>query len=141
MAIRHVARPKLAVIRMVNEAGGHTETNPGTDWAEIAAFNLRTYLDWRRSHGFNPKSARIIATAQGNEAGVKRIGIRHIATGTMLCEVEWSGVGINRAMFSRWKEHPLRYRPVNSLVAVVVRGSSATEDITIYSVDLQMRFS
>jgi len=111
--------------------------DPGTTPVEIASYNLRTCLDWAK---LVPKKCRVIATASGNELGWKAVEIYDVSRETFICDVEWGGTGINRTLRGLWYDFPLKNYRDDDVITIRVRGSSATEDITLYVVDLQILY-
>ena len=137
MALRHVSLPNQALLRLLNEPQGYLVENPGTDFVEIASYNLRTHLDWEK---LVPKKCRVVVTASGNELGWKAVDIYDVSREIQICQREWGGTGVQRTLRGPWTDFPLKTYRGDDVIAVRVKGSSSTEDITLYVVDLQILY-
>jgi len=113
------------------DSGIRTYNHPGTSYVVFSAvYSMPVDLA-------GVKEARVVATAQGNEAGSgKGISIWNETDGQMLCEVTWDGSARQDALAGSWTsvsasgEKTLRVR---------FKGWSAAEDITWWWVILQLR--
>jgi len=137
MAQRHVSLPNQCLVRLLFAAQGYLVENPGTEYVEIASYNLRTKLDFLK---LNPVMSRVIVTASGNESGWKGVDIYDVSREIQICEKLWSGTGTQRTLTGAWTPFPLTTYREDDVIAIRVKGSSATEDITLYAVDWQLLY-
>ncbi|RLI45030.1 hypothetical protein DRO69_06060 [Candidatus Bathyarchaeota archaeon] len=117
-------------ILMMYDSAGQTVTDPGTDY--VTAFpSAITKIPFDK---FKPKKIRIIAYAGGNETGSgKGIALWDGTAGAIICEVTWDGSG-NGLRVGDWTDVDIS---TERSVWLKVKGSSATEDITVYRVEVQ----
>ncbi len=109
--------------------------NPNTSYVEVNA-KLRTKIDFSK---FTAKNARVIISGIGNEtpcAG-KGIEIYNVTDGAQICEVTWDGNAQQNALAGSWAACVLTAEKV---ITIRVKGCSATEDINIDRVELQLEF-
>ncbi len=109
--------------------------NPGAAYAEVDA-KLRTKIDFSK---FTAKNARVIISGIGNEtpcAG-KGIEIFNVTDGAAICDVTWDDNAQQNALAGAWTVCALT---AEKEVTIRVKGCSATEDITIDRVELQIEF-
>ncbi|MBU1066977.1 hypothetical protein KKE60_04290 [Patescibacteria group bacterium] len=129
MAIRHVA-----LNRIFQNETGTLSAAPGVAYVEFDQ-SLRTSIDFSAIRGTR---ARVLITAQGNEAGAgKGIEIFDSGGAAQLCEVIWNGAAIALNAPGAWTAFSLN---LDTGFQVRVKGSSATENITVYTVDLQIEY-
>ncbi|MBA7606694.1 hypothetical protein ES703_13844 [subsurface metagenome] len=108
-------------------------TDPDTAYTELSAL-YRTNLDFSK---LGIKEARIIVSGIGNEGTAgKGIQIWNSTDSAEICKVEWNGDTQQNALASSWATVSLR-KAVD--VQIRVKASSATEDITVDKVELQLR--
>lgn len=130
MTVRH----KL-VTRLFQDTAGQVAAAPGAVYAEFDA-DYRTNIDFSTFHAVQ---ARIIVTAQGNEAGAdKGIEIYDSTGAAQICEVEWTGVGLQQALVGSFSTTNIP--TVASGIQIRVKGSTGTENITIHAVDLEIDY-
>jgi len=128
-----VLRHQFSVKMYVNRAG-ETYLNPGVAYAEWDA-NLRTKIDFSHIKAVN---ARVVVTAVGNEAGSgKGIEVYDVTGTASICEVTWNGAAAQQGLAGSWTSVT---KTADSVLTVRVKGSSATEDITVYVVELQVEY-
>jgi len=132
------------MLRIFQDEDGFEVENVGDAYAEFATYNVRTKITWGI---LNPIKCRVIATAEGNEEHHKGIDIHDITRLTQLCEVIWSGTGVNRCLTGMWTVWPLANQIVKNAVgmgdntiAARIKGCSDTEDMVIYAIDLQIMY-
>ena len=109
--------------------------NPNTSYVEVDT-KLRTKVDFSK---FTAKNARVIISGIGNEtpcAG-KGIEIYNVTDGAAICEVTWDGNAQQNALTGSWIACVLS---AEKEITIRVKGCSATEDITIDRVELQIEF-
>ncbi|MBA7644657.1 hypothetical protein ES703_52401 [subsurface metagenome] len=108
-------------------------TDPDTAYTELSAL-YRTNLDFSK---LGIKEARIIVSGIGNEATAgKGIQIWNSTDGAEICKAEWDADSQQNALAGSWATVSLR-KAVD--VQIRVKGSSATEDVTVDKVELQLR--
>jgi len=108
---------------------------PGAAYVELSAL-YRTNIDFSK---LAVKQARVIVSAIGNEAGAsKGIEIWNNTDGAAICEVTWDGNVQQNALAGALTTCNLR---TAKDVYVRVKGSSATENITVDKVELQFTFA
>jgi len=79
---------------------------------------------------------RLVVTAQGNEAGSnKGIEIYDLTNASQMCEVTWNGNALQNSLTASWVGGTQLSGDI--VLVARVKGSSATEDITIYSFEFQ----
>ena len=141
---RHTKIPNQCIIRMFQDEDGFEVENVGDVYVEFATYNMRTKIafGWLK-----PIKFRVIATAEGNEEHHKGIDILDITRALQLCEVIWSGTGVNRCLTGAWTDNPLMNQYLSNLIglgddtiAVRIKGCSDTEEMVIYAVDLQIMY-
>jgi len=137
---RHVSLPNQCLVRLFFTAQGYLVENPGTEYVEIASYNLRTKLTKLDFLKLNPVMSRVIVTASGNEKEWKGVDIYDVSREIQLCEKVWSGTGTQRTLAGAWTLFPLTTYRTDDVIAIRVKGSSATEDITLYAVDWQLLY-
>ena len=130
MTVRH----KL-IVRLFQNTAGQTHLAPDTTYVEFDT-DYRTNIDFSTFHAWQ---ARIIVTAQGNEAGNGK-GIEiYDNTGTaQICEVIWDGNALQNALAGAFSTANMPI--VASEITIRDKGSSGTEDITIRAVDLEIDY-
>ena len=130
MTVRH----KL-VTRLFQNTAGEAHAAPGVAYVEFDS-DYRTNIDFSTFHAVQ---ARIIVTAQGNEAGNGK-GIEiYDSTGTaQICEVTWDGAALQNALAGSFSTANIP--TVASGIQIRDKGSSGTENITIYAVDLEIDY-
>ncbi|MBA7709342.1 hypothetical protein ES703_118257 [subsurface metagenome] len=107
---------------------------PGTAYIELSAL-YRTNIDFSR---LAVKRARVIVSAIGNEAGAgKGIEIYNSSDAAAICAATWDGSAQQNGLAGSWTVCSLR---AAKDIQVRVKGSSATEDITVDRVELQLMF-
>lgn len=124
------------VVRLFEETAGELFSDPGVAYAEFSA-NIRAKIDFSKIQAFE---SRIVVTAQGNEVNdptTKGIEIYNQTGGAQLCQVEWLGNALQQALAGSWTATTIS---ADSELRIRVKGSSATEDITIYAVDLEVQY-
>lgn len=116
---------------------GYQKVNPGVAYVNLDAVNLatNTVLPFDRLPA-GRMQARIIAGASGNEAGNGK-GVRINTAGGPLCEIVWNGAATWRAI-GAWTNVTLT---TDLEVGIEVKASSATEDITLYYVVLEIAYA
>jgi len=115
---------------LVNVTDPNTTYVEGNLWA--AALEGRNNIDFSKIKAIQ---CRILTRAQGNEAGVgKGICIYNITDGAVLCEVTWDGAASGRRI-GAWTAINVNKEIV---VGVYVKGSSATEDLTVGTTRFQL---
>jgi len=137
-SVRALDAHKLIATRLFDEEDGENVGVPGVAYAEQAPLpNKRAKIDFRK---FEMLEARIVVTAQGDEAGAgKGIEIYDQTGGAQLCEVTWDGAALQQALAGSWTSTHIPNS--DSELRIRVKGSSGTESITIYAVDLQIKVS
>lgn len=129
MAVRH----KLFV-RLFSNTAGQAHAAPGVAYAEFDA-DFRTNIDFSTIKAIQ---ARIIVTAQGNEAGNGKGVEVYNATGTVqICEVTWDGAALQSALAGSWAT---TVPTVASQLQIRDKASSGTENMTLYTVDLEIDY-
>lgn len=125
--------PTGATITFVNSPTGFTWGNPGAAYIDVGA-NAETRVDltfWR------PTQSRIVVTASGDEAGSGK-GLRvALLDNTEICKVEWNGVDVQHALAGNWTDLPIEL--ADYALYLEVKGSSGSEDITMYQAQIQFR--
>lgn len=110
-------------------------TAPDVAYVELSAL-YRTNIDFSK---LAVKQARVIVSAIGDEAGAgKGIEIWNNTDGAAICEVTWDGVAQQNALAGALTTCNLR---TAKDIYVRVKGSSATENITVDKVELQFTFA
>lgn len=129
MTVRH----KL-VTRLFQNTAGQVAAAPGVAYVEFDA-DYRTNIDFSTFHAVR---ARLVVTAQGDEAGADK-GIEiYDSTGTaQICEVEWTGNALQNALAGSFAT---TVPTVASGIQIRVKGSTGTENITVYAVDLEIDY-
>lgn len=129
MTVRH----KL-FMRLFQDTNGQNHI-PGLAYAEFDS-DYRTNIDFSTMHAVQ---ARIIVTAQGDNAGAGK-GIEiYDATGTaQVCEVVWDGAALQQALAGSFSTTNIP--TVASELQIRDKGAVAGEQITIYAVDLEIDF-
>jgi len=108
---------------------------PGVAYVELSAL-YRTNIDFSK---LAVNQARVIVSAIGNEAGAgKGIQIWNATDGAAICEVTWDGNAQQNALAGALTTCNLR---TAKNIYVRVKGSSATENITVDKVELQFTFA
>jgi len=113
---------------LIDDAG-ITKTDPGTTYVDLFAHYSYTIYYFDK---FRAKYARIVVRAAGTETGPgKGVCLWNDTDKTVLCEAVWDGAGI-RDVHGPWTD-------VSGLTAaksirVQVKGSSATEDMTVWKI-------
>jgi len=125
----------FSVVLFSNKAG-ETFTDPGTsyvEWTTGGKTTLRTTIDFTQ---LKPKFVKVLVVAEGNESGSgKGIEIYDPANSQSIVAVTWGGTALQCPAGSGWGSFTSE---LSRLLTVRVKGSSATEDITIYRVELQI---
>jgi len=110
-------------------------TAPDVAYVELSAL-YRTNIDFSK---LAVKQARVIVSAIGDEAGAgKGIEIWNGTDGAAICEVTWDGNAQQNALAGALTTCNLR---TAKDIYVRVKGSSATENITVDKVELQFTFA
>jgi len=125
----------MVVVRLFDDEAGETIAAPSTSYTEAAPLpNKRAKVDFSK---FQVLNSRVVVTAQGDEAGAgKGIEIWNQTGSAQLCQVTWSGSALQQALTAAWSN---AHRPTaDSELRIRVKGSSGTENLTIYAVDLEM---
>lgn len=114
------------------EQGGYVKAAPGVNY--IIIDNCSAFmLDWDK---FKPNKVRIVFTAQGNEAGAgKGIELYDSTSAAQVCEKTWDGNALQSGLASNWTA--FTKTTGDRGYHIRVKGSSGTENITIYYVDVQ----
>ena len=135
---RHVKIPNQCMIRLMSEEAGTEYGTPGTEWIEWD-IDIRTKINFSL---LNPIQCRLIATASANEENHCGIQIYDVGRAEVLCELYWTGTGVNRTLTSDWKKFPLgnRYGRGESTLTIRVKASSDTENIMLWFVELQIMY-
>jgi hypothetical protein len=116
-------------ITLLTSVSGLTKTDPGTSYVEFNAVCKRV-VDLT-----GVKQARISVAAAGNEDGSgKGVCIYDVTHGQVLCEITWSG---STAIYAAGSWTDIDVGEIT--ISIYVKGSSATEDITLYQVVLETR--
>jgi hypothetical protein len=116
-------------LNLFSSTAGTTKTDPGTAYVEFN-YQMRRVIDLT-----GVKQARISVSAIGNEAGSgKGVCVYDVTNGQVLCEKTWDGSTQIWAA-GNWTDIDV----AEIKISVYVKGSSATEDITIYQVVLETR--
>jgi len=124
------------VIRLFSNTDGETHANPGAAYAEFDV-DYRTNIDFSTLHAVQ---ARVVVTAQGDEAtDNKGIDIYNNTGAAQLCEVTWNGAALQQCLAGSWSTTNMPI--VASQITIRDKGSTGTEDITIYTVDLEIGYS
>lgn len=129
--------PFLSVTLLANPSG-YTMTDVGTSYVNVPRASTRIdVFNWR------PKEFRVHMIGIGNESGTKTLAVDVSSVhGTATATVNWSGTS-ESTMTSSWvpaPRVPFRNPTYSYLNAQAkVKGSSATEDITLYRIELQFR--
>lgn len=129
---------RMVVIRLFDDEAGETIAAPGTAYTEAAPLpNKRARVPFNK---FNVLNSRVVVTAQGNEVGSgKGVEIWNQTGSAQLCQVTWSGNALQQALTAAWSN---AHRPTaDSELRIRVKGSSATENLTIYAVDLELEIA
>ncbi|MEM2906051.1 MAG: polysaccharide deacetylase family protein [Candidatus Bathyarchaeia archaeon] len=125
----------LEVVFMAKGDGSFTKTDPGTGYVFLhGALTHPLPFDLARV-----KQVRVVVTAQGNEAGNgKGVAIWNQTDGVMLCEATWNGSARQDGLAGPWTEVNLTAQ--KSLLPYV-KGSSASEDISVYRIVMQAKLA
>lgn len=108
---------------------------PDVAYVELSAL-YRSNIDFSK---LAVKQARVIVSAIGDEAGAgKGIQIWNTTDGAAICEVTWDGNAQQNALAGALTTCNLR---TAKDIYVRVKGSSATENITVDKVELQFTFA
>jgi len=129
---------KVLAARLFDDEGGYNLGVPGMSYIEQAPLQYkRAMIDFKK---FEMLEARVVVTAQGDEAGAgKGVEIYDQTGGAQLCEVTWTGATLQQALAGSWTNS---HKPNSDrLLLIRVKGSSATEAITLYAVTLQLIIS
>lgn len=119
-------------ISFLSSPSGASVTNPGTSYSQA----FTGYIGYRNLQEvyFRPSKFRVVVVAQGNEAGSgKGIAIYDATSLTKIGEATWDGSAQTIAA-STWTDWP---SGLNDGFQIYAKGSSASEDLTLYSVELQ----
>ncbi len=121
-------------IEILHFVGDTTYTDIGTTYAEGGKGALmRTKVDFSKFLGAR---ARILVGGCGNEAGAgKGVEIYNLTDGVQICEATWDGTSVQSALTSAWVTLTLNREII---LTVRVKGASATEDIFLNRVALQI---
>lgn len=111
---------------------GTTHTTIGTTYTEFSSY-MRTNVDFTY---YRPTEMRLVIIAQGSEAGNGK-GIR-IGLGTAECEHTWDGNAVERA-YTAWADLTTAGLSAETEMSFQGKGSSASEDLTVFRVELQFR--
>ncbi len=96
---------------------------------------LRSTVDLSK---FFVKNVRVIVGAVGDEAGAgKGIEIYNFTDAALLCEVTWAGNGIQQGLAGAWTACILDKEVV---LCIMAKGSSVTETVTAYRIELQIEY-
>ena len=132
MTIRH-----KALIRLFEQVAVLSHANPGVAYVEFNLCNrFRARIDFST---IQVNRVRATVTAQGNEAGAgKGIEIYNNTGAAQLCEVTWAGVDPQFSLPGNWVASTIN---ADSELWIRVKGSSATEDIDLFMVSLELEYS
>lgn len=134
----NVAATKLQTVwiaPLLESEGGAAIADPGTAYAEAGVLaRCRGKIDFSL---LKVSSARVVVSGIGNEAGAgKGVEIYNVTDAVSVCVVTWDGNAQQDALAGSWTA----FTPAaEKVLAVRVKGSSATEDITLQSVTLQLK--
>jgi len=134
----NVAATKLQTVwttPLLENEGGATLVDPGTAYAEAGVLaRCRAKIDFSL---LKVSSVRVVVSGIGNEAGAgKGVEIYNVTDGASVCVVTWDGNAQQDGLAGSWTA----FTPTaEKVLAVRVKGSSATEDITLHSVTLQLK--
>lgn len=134
-----MAKMKQMCVLLFFDEEGEEDVDVGTAYAEYIKTGVQVSRDKIDFDKFNSVAMRIVVTAIGNEAGAgKGIEIYDVTNTTQLCEVTWDGSAQQIALSGSWVAQ-------NSMIGDVticarLKGSSATEDITIWKIELQIMY-
>ena len=118
------------------DADGRTKADPGTSYTAFVASGGGSPIGGMNLGQY--KEARLIVQGAGNEAGAGK-GVEFLGPSS-LCSVEWTGSS-PATYTGDWTTIPADWKTsdVPSSQYLRVKGSSGTEDITLYYVLLQFR--
>jgi len=122
--------PSFVSIAVFKEQNGVTWTDVGTGWTGVG-YSSYVDVDFDK---VRPQYARVVVFGGGNEAGTKGVRIWDVTAGVEVCRVTWSGTG-NDIRVGSWTA----FAPTTTSHTLRAEffGSSATEDITLYSIQVQ----
>jgi len=125
--------PSIPVnITLFSEPNGYTKVDPGTSYVPLVT-GFRSRIDFRK---FKPKYASLSVVAQGNEVGPgKGVRVYDVTNGVVIAEATWDGTVLQNPKTTAWAS--FTSPNTDSIVEVQVKGSSLTEDITVYFVELR----
>ena len=107
--------------------------NPGTSYVELTPLEkYRSAVDFTY---MDARLARVVVSGIGNEAGTKGVEIYNTTDGSTVCNVTWTANTQQNALAGSWTSIALT--AVKTL-AIRVKGYSATEDISLDKVVLQI---
>lgn len=125
---------EFTIVPLVPGGAVITVTDPGTAYVGVtnSAFYQENVDNSARKYRF----ARIVARVTGNEAGATK-GIAVFRGATQVCDVTWSGTAAT-SVVGAW----VAFVDTNNgdqAYSIRVKGSSATEDITVNRCSLQLK--
>lgn len=89
---------------------------------------------------YRPRYARLNVTCEGNEAGAgKGIEIYDDTAGISLCDYTWDGLGLKDQRVGAWYELPVTAFIEDSVLRLRFKGSSPTEQISLWYAELQFK--
>lgn len=118
---------------------GYQKVNPGVAYVELDGVNYAT----NTNIPFDKLPAgrmqvRIVAGVLNNEAGNGK-GVQINTAGGALCEVVWNGgAGAAARRIGAWTDVPYT---TDLEISIKVKASSATEDLTLYYVVLEIAYA
>ncbi|KKM66933.1 hypothetical protein LCGC14_1476230 [marine sediment metagenome] len=127
---------------MLTVDADYVDANPGTTYVDFnngfgqPAAHANTSIDFSV---LRPTFARVIIGGSGNEAGSDKGILIADSSDNELCRVEWDGSATKIGLAGDWKALAPDAFIADILTKIRVKGSSATEDITIRRVELQIR--
>jgi len=127
-------KPFNKYVNIFTDTGGYSVPNPGTNWVNIHG-KFRRRVNFQGQQGGRLR-ARILVSAVGNEAGTKGLRIYDETNSQELCKYEWSGTGNQFQGVGDWTDLPANLGDIDIMPQVY--ASSATEDITIYAIAMEI---
>lgn len=112
------------------------DANTGTSYKEPTT-SLRVKIDFSK---IPADQIRLNFTAIGDEAGNgKGIEIYDVTNTQQLCEKTWNGAANQVCEVTSWTSLPSNVVGSEVILTIRVKGSSVTEDMTVYTVVMQAR--
>ena len=107
--------------------------NPGTSYVELTPLEkYRSAVDFTY---MDARLARVVVSGIGNESGTKGVEIYNVTDGSTVCNVTWTANTQQNALAGSWTSIALT---AAKTLAIRVKGYSATEDISLEKVVLQI---